>query len=169
MCNCPAHRELVDCTCNCDHTTDRMQQWKSRALKAERDAVITAVLLVKAAGGRVAVPERLALETSVGEELANWVDETTGDFMYAVRRSGGMNPNPGSVKEPSEHAGGNAEDCPACDTSTMPYPWICPETKTPRGDQHSWLDQLANASLKAARDKFGPEQFPESTSTGTDS
>lgn len=25
-----------------------------------------------------------------------------------------------------DHTGGNAEDCPACDVRTMPYPWVCP-------------------------------------------
>jgi hypothetical protein len=35
MCGCGAHNALVDCTCNCDHTEDRMLQWKERALLAE--------------------------------------------------------------------------------------------------------------------------------------
>lgn len=28
--------------------------------------------------------------------------------------------------EPVRHLGGNAEDCPACDITTMPYPFLCP-------------------------------------------
>lgn len=36
MCGCPAHHELVDCTCQCDHTDDRLSQWIARARKAER-------------------------------------------------------------------------------------------------------------------------------------
>jgi hypothetical protein len=35
MCGCEAHRLLVDCTCNCDHSGDRISQWKARALAAE--------------------------------------------------------------------------------------------------------------------------------------
>lgn len=35
MCNCPAHFALVNCTCVCDHTADRLRQWKERALAAE--------------------------------------------------------------------------------------------------------------------------------------
>jgi hypothetical protein len=35
---------------------------------------------------------------------------------------------PGDAPAKPRHIGGraNAEDCPACDTTTMPYPWICP-------------------------------------------
>lgn len=35
MCGCEAHRSLVDCTCGCDHSGDRIMQWKARALAAE--------------------------------------------------------------------------------------------------------------------------------------
>ena len=35
MCDCRAHWQLVDCTCKCDHTGDRMRQWKARAEQAE--------------------------------------------------------------------------------------------------------------------------------------
>jgi hypothetical protein len=41
MCNCPAHRALVDCVCNCDHTNDRLSQWKTRALAAEAKLAAT--------------------------------------------------------------------------------------------------------------------------------
>jgi hypothetical protein len=42
----------------------------------------------------------------------------------------------GAVSEeqtgPVRHLGGNAEDCPACDITTMPYPFLCPgEERTP--------------------------------------
>jgi hypothetical protein len=42
----------------------------------------------------------------------------------------------GAVSEeqtgPVRHLGGNAEDCPACDLTTMPYPFLCPgEERTP--------------------------------------
>jgi hypothetical protein len=34
---------------------------------------------------------------------------------------------PGDAETKPKHIGrANAEDCPACDTTTMPYPWICP-------------------------------------------
>lgn len=36
MCDCPAHDELVDCTCTCDHTADRLLQWRKRALTLAR-------------------------------------------------------------------------------------------------------------------------------------
>lgn len=35
MCGCPAHHELVDCTCRCDHTDDRLSQWRARAKELE--------------------------------------------------------------------------------------------------------------------------------------
>jgi hypothetical protein len=35
MCGCEAHRKLVNCTCDCDHSDDRISQWKARALAAE--------------------------------------------------------------------------------------------------------------------------------------
>jgi hypothetical protein len=35
VCSCPAHRDLVDCECQCDHTHDRLAQWHDRALAAE--------------------------------------------------------------------------------------------------------------------------------------
>ena len=35
MCGCEAHRRLVECTCNCDHTGDRMSQWSERAKELE--------------------------------------------------------------------------------------------------------------------------------------
>ena len=38
MCDCPAHRQLVGCTCSCDHTDDRTTQWRDRAAKAEAEA-----------------------------------------------------------------------------------------------------------------------------------
>ena len=57
--------------------------------------------------------------------------EVTGIVKY----SEGIAPEtPGDAPEKPRHIGGraNAEDCPACDTRTMPYPWICPgEPKTP--------------------------------------
>lgn len=39
MCSCPAHTALVDCVCQCDHTTDRTWQYRDRirALETERD------------------------------------------------------------------------------------------------------------------------------------
>lgn len=45
MCGCAAHHVLVDCTCQCDHTNDRLIQWRQRAQQAEaalaaRDAEI---------------------------------------------------------------------------------------------------------------------------------
>ncbi|MFJ9799875.1 hypothetical protein [Streptomyces sp. NPDC101145] len=33
---------------------------------------------------------------------------------------------PEAAPEPAVHAGGDAEDCPACDLDRLPYPWICP-------------------------------------------
>lgn len=35
MCDCPAHRSLVDCTCSCDHTNDRLTQLREQ-LNTER-------------------------------------------------------------------------------------------------------------------------------------
>lgn len=37
MCDCPAHDELVACRCSCDHTNDRIDQWRARAERAERE------------------------------------------------------------------------------------------------------------------------------------
>lgn len=39
MCDCPAHRALVDCTCACDHTGDRLMQWEARACELEAEVV----------------------------------------------------------------------------------------------------------------------------------
>jgi hypothetical protein len=39
MCSCPAHHDLVDCICQCDHTNDRLTQWQTRAFDAEQAAV----------------------------------------------------------------------------------------------------------------------------------
>jgi len=36
MCSCPAHHELVDCTCSCDHTADRMSQYRARIQELEQ-------------------------------------------------------------------------------------------------------------------------------------
>jgi hypothetical protein len=47
MCSCPAHRELVDCTCNCDHTTDRLLQWKARALTAEAEMEVQRAIVAE--------------------------------------------------------------------------------------------------------------------------
>lgn len=38
MCDCPAHRQLVACTCSCDHTDDRTTQWRDRAEKAAAES-----------------------------------------------------------------------------------------------------------------------------------
>lgn len=38
MCSCPAHRELVDCTCECDHTNDRLSQLSRRCRELEAEA-----------------------------------------------------------------------------------------------------------------------------------
>lgn len=39
MCNCPAHRSLVDCECQCDHTHDRLSQWKQRVHELRLEAM----------------------------------------------------------------------------------------------------------------------------------
>jgi uncharacterized small protein (DUF1192 family) len=54
MCGCEAHRSLVDCTCDCDHSGDRISQWKERALAAEANAYEDAL-----AFARIEVRERL--------------------------------------------------------------------------------------------------------------
>lgn len=50
VCSCPAHRELVACTCNCDHTADRLRQWRDRALAAEAGNAHNELLLFLGAG-----------------------------------------------------------------------------------------------------------------------
>lgn len=35
MCDCEAHRSLVDCTCSCDHTNDRLTQYRTRVRELE--------------------------------------------------------------------------------------------------------------------------------------
>lgn len=37
MCDCPAHQSLVDCTCSCDHTNDRLLQLRNRVRELEAD------------------------------------------------------------------------------------------------------------------------------------
>lgn len=37
MCSCPAHRELVGCVCQCDHSNDRLGQWKAKARELEAE------------------------------------------------------------------------------------------------------------------------------------
>lgn len=37
MCDCPAHQSLVDCTCSCDHTNDRLLQLRERVRELEAD------------------------------------------------------------------------------------------------------------------------------------
>lgn len=60
MCDCPAHQNLVECVCLCDHTGDRMRQWRRRALAAtrERNELRAKVNAVEHLAGILEVPDR---------------------------------------------------------------------------------------------------------------
>lgn len=65
MCSCPAHNQLVDCACLCDHTNDRLLQWKARALRAE--AKVSAAR--KAAAAVATDPLAQSLEDAAAEAI----------------------------------------------------------------------------------------------------
>jgi len=67
MCPCPAHRELVDCTCSCDHTGDRLKQYRQRIQDLEVQVAAHDDLLIIA--NRYA--RRVYLLKVHGQELAN--------------------------------------------------------------------------------------------------
>ncbi|MFG2276716.1 hypothetical protein ACGFNY_44030 [Streptomyces chartreusis] len=52
---------------------------------------------------------------------------------------------------------GNAEDCPLCDTGSLPYPWICPgHPDTPENRQKAKPPTPAD-ELRQAADKLSPD------------
>jgi hypothetical protein len=83
MCSCPAHQALVDCTCQCDHTDDRLRQHRdrNRELQAEVDRLRAelaemmrrpGVLAIQLAeiGGMVGYPDPSGIVDAVRAALA---------------------------------------------------------------------------------------------------
>lgn len=98
MCSCPAHTALADCACNCDHSGDRISQWKAAAKAAEaavadntkiwdRERRAAADLLSKWQDRALKAEDRLKPPTPLS-------DGTVREYEVSEHKPGCMRPNP---------------------------------------------------------------------------
>jgi len=68
MCGCEAHKSLVDCNCGCDHSGDRISQWKARALVAEKQLATVREMCARPVG------VCYAAESGAGYTQEDWIN-----------------------------------------------------------------------------------------------
>lgn len=79
MCDCPAHHALVDCTCFCDHTNDRMTQWKERVRELE-------VEVARLRAGEDTTPREPGTQLTPGQWIRKFNEATTERRLHAAER-----------------------------------------------------------------------------------